>query len=63
MSTVISTGKCEDSAVRHRVLHDHLDELVACWITVTGKRPSQATILELMQWSGQMTTEKEQAEN
>jgi hypothetical protein len=57
----ITSGKCEDSAIRHRVLHDHLDELIACWINVTGKRPSQATILDLMQWSAEMTRKKETA--
>jgi len=37
---------------RHKLLHEHLDELVADWIMRTEKRPSQGTILELMHWSG-----------
>lgn len=40
---------------RHQMLHRYLDELVADWITHTQKRPSQATVLELMKWSAQQT--------
>ena len=36
----------------HRDMHNSLDMLVAHWIASTGKRPSQATLLELMAWSG-----------
>jgi len=36
---------------RHQLLHKKLDELVADFIQETGKRPSQANILELMEWS------------
>ena len=39
----------------HIKLHTSLDMLVAHWITSTGKRPSQATVLELLQWSGQQS--------
>lgn len=35
---------------RHGLLHGHLDELVADWITHTKKLPSRATVLELMEW-------------
>jgi hypothetical protein len=37
---------------RHVLLHTMLDELVADWIRHSEKRPSQATVLELMLWSG-----------
>lgn len=40
---------------RHKVLYQELDELVADFITHTGKRPSNATILELIQWSNEQT--------
>lgn len=30
-----------------------LDELVADWIVHTGRRPSAATVLELMEWADQ----------
>jgi hypothetical protein len=36
---------------RHQLLHSHLDELVADWITHTKKLPSKSTVLELMEWS------------
>lgn len=35
---------------RHRLLHKHLDELLAMFED-TGKLPSQATIMELIEWS------------
>ncbi len=41
---------------RHKELHEYLDELVADWITITKKLPSQATIMELMEWSSTQTT-------
>jgi hypothetical protein len=36
---------------RHAELHQALDELAADFIAHTGKRPSETTVLELMQWS------------
>jgi hypothetical protein len=39
----------------HEQLHRALDELVADFITHTGRRPSQATVLELIQWSSSQT--------
>lgn len=36
---------------RHRQLHRGLDELAADFIKDTGKTPSGATIMELMEWS------------
>ena len=41
----------EQHKKRHTELHRALDELVADFITYTGKRPSQSTVLELMEWS------------
>jgi hypothetical protein len=40
-----------DHKARHAELHHALDELVADWMCHTGRRPSSATVLELMQWS------------
>lgn len=36
---------------RHKMLHRHLDELVADWITNTGALPSKCTVLDLMRWA------------
>jgi hypothetical protein len=41
----------EKHRLRHELLHKQLDELVADFIAVTGKLPSQTTILDLMAWS------------
>ena len=40
---------------RHKELHTMLDELVADMIAKTGKRPSQTTVLELIEWSYSQT--------
>ena len=45
----------KDHKERHIELHKELDELIADYITVTGKRISNSTILELVQWSSQQT--------
>jgi len=44
---------------RHKLLHEHFDELVADWIQYhkAGKLPSNSTILELMDWSYRQTIE------
>jgi len=42
---------------RHKELHESLDELLADFITHTGKRPSQTSIFELLQWSHKQTEE------
>lgn len=50
---------------RHRILHRHLDELLACWLEHNGrfqtnvmtgewKGLSNTTVMELMQWSAKM---------
>lgn len=36
---------------RHQCLHQALDELVADWITQTGRRPSSSSITRLLKWS------------
>jgi len=40
---------------RHIELHKAVDELVADFITHTGKLPSQASLLDLMSWSHEQT--------
>ncbi len=37
--------------LRHVMLHQHLDELLADFIRHTGRFPSQTNCLELAQWS------------
>lgn len=36
---------------RHELLHKHLDELVADFITHTDNLPSTTTLIEFMQWA------------
>ena len=36
---------------RHKLLHAHLDELLADFITDTGKLTSKTTVTELIEWS------------
>lgn len=38
--------------------HDILDQLVAGFITDTGKTPSNATVMDLIIWSHSKTTEE-----
>lgn len=45
----------EEHRDRHQTLHRHLDELVADWVRHTGRRASQSTVMELMQWSYEQT--------
>lgn len=40
---------------RHIILHKNLDELLADFIGITKKLPSQTTIIELINWSYQQT--------
>lgn len=42
---------------RHLELHRALDELIADFLTHTGKLPSRSTVMELMEWSYQQTIE------
>jgi len=48
-----------EHAERHKMLHKNLDELVADWINEAKGTPSEATILELMEWSNEQTKVKE----
>jgi len=50
-----SLRKLKEHKARHKELHNYFDELVADFITETGKLPSKATILELMEWSYSQT--------
>lgn len=45
----------EEHKQRHIELHKMLDELIADFISQTGKMPSKTTVMELMQWSYQQT--------
>lgn len=47
---------------RHEVLHKNLDELVADYVTHTGKRLSDSTIMDLIQWSYQQTQNPTESE-
>lgn len=42
---------------RHELLHKHLDELIADFITHTGGLPSKTTLMAFMHWSYQQTIE------
>ena len=45
---------------RHKLLHDHLDELMADYFLHHPKKtPSSTTLTELMQWSYKQTLEPE----
>ena len=45
----------EQHKERHVFLHNCLDELLADFITHTEHRPSETTILKLLEWSHQQT--------
>jgi hypothetical protein len=47
----------EQHRERHIELHKALDELIADWITATGKYPSKSTVFELLEWSHSQTLE------
>ena len=58
--TLQSTESKKESAERHKVLHRHLDELLACYITQAPKHPTEGilrgtSLLEFMEWSFEMT--------
>lgn len=50
----------EEHVKRHQELHKSLDELLGDFITHTGQRPSQSTIMELLRWSHQQTIDPEE---
>lgn len=41
---------------RHKKLHQSFDELIACFLTETGKLPSKTGLMEFMEWSHKMIT-------
>jgi len=45
----------EQHKKRHEELHKCLDELVADFILHSEKRPSETSVMELMQWSHNQT--------
>jgi len=53
--TLVGSSAANDHTMRHKLLHERLDELVADFLTATGKRPSQATVLEMITWSHEQT--------
>jgi len=55
----IDKAKVVEHKARHELLHTHLDELVADFITKTDGRPSKSTIMELMSWSHKQTLSPE----
>lgn len=46
--------KAEHIAI-HKELHNCLDELIADFITHTGRLPSKTSVMELMAWSHEQT--------
>lgn len=57
MNPVIIPEK--DHKKRHQLLYNHLNELVADFITHTGKLPSKVTLFEFMDWSAQQVRHPE----
>lgn len=57
--TTKSTKKRHDMMMdlknRHTLLHQHLDELIACFVTETKALPSKTTLMEFLNWSYSMT--------
>lgn len=49
--------------IRHKELHKALDELIADWITQTGRRPSEGKIIDLMTWSHEQTINPTEEKN
>lgn len=45
----------EQHRLRHELLHEHLDELIADWLAQTDALPSTSTVMDLMQWSHAQT--------
>jgi hypothetical protein len=53
--------EANEHKVRHQLLHESLDELVADFIRHNDdKRPSSTTVLELMEWSHAQTVKPEE---
>jgi len=42
---------------RHILLHEHFDELLADFITHTGKLPTKTSLTEFISWAFQQTIE------
>lgn len=47
----------EDHIQRHKMLHEHLDELIADYVTSSNKLLGDTTVLELMDWSYKQTVD------
>jgi len=53
----------EEHIERHKLLHQHLDELVADWIGRTSNTPSQKTVMDLVKWSYSQTLNPTENDN
>ena len=40
---------------RHKFLHENLDELIADYIAVTKRKPSETNLLDFLLWSAEQT--------
>lgn len=45
----------KEHQARHQMLHEHLDELVADFIGVTGALPSKTNLMDFIRWSHEQT--------
>jgi hypothetical protein len=53
----------EEHRERHKLLHEHFDELMADYLLHhKDKLPSNTTLMELMKWSHRQTIEPEELE-
>lgn len=51
-----------ERAAKYKELHQKLDELVAAYLDDTGRRPTSASVMELLEWSAQRVMDTETAE-
>ena len=54
--------KTEEHKKRHILLHKHMDELVADYMSHTNKMPSQTNLMELIEWSCEQTKNPTESE-
>jgi len=45
----------EEHKERHKTLHKCFDELIADFISETGRMPSETTVMDLIEWSYKQT--------
>ena len=51
-----------ERVAKYNELHRKLDEVVAAYLDDTGRRPSSASIMELLEWSAQRAMDAETSE-